>query len=269
MSEMHVPRFPRRPPRGSFEIFINSLRAFTLREIGSRYGSTRLGWLWGLVDPMMTIGFLLGLHGIVRGHNSHIYGADPMIFFIWGVTGFFMWQHACSACMGVCNSSRGLFNYRQIRPIDIMIVKALLEVAELGVAMLAFLLIFAYFGKTTTVEDGALLIVLFVMIFVTGFVFGFLFEVYSTAFPELRRIFSFILRPMLFISGLFFTIGSLSERAQAFFLWNPVLHLIDLIHGAVLPGYESPGSLGYVLLVDGVLLVIALAGYRRYMHELI
>jgi capsular polysaccharide transport system permease protein len=269
VEEFELPRFPPRPGRPSIVVFASALRAFLLREFKNRYLSTRLGFVWGLVDPMITVGFFLMMKVIVRGRNAPIYGSPALLFFSWGVTTFFMWQHAQRACTGVCDSSRGLFNFRQIKPIDIMIARALLECLELAAALAAFLCVFSYVGLQITVKDPAMLVVLFVVIFITGLSVGLLFEVYGTVYRELRKFFAFIMRPMMFISGLYFSMASLSQKALPYFWWNPVFHLVDLVHGCTLPAYESPASLAYVLGFDLVVLTTALASYRRYMHELL
>ena len=98
---------------------------------------------------------------------------------------------------------------------------------------------------------------------------GLIFEVYGTMINDLKRVFGLAMRPMMFISGLFFTIEMVPQSYQALLYWNPVLHGVDLVRDAVMYGYTSPASLYYMWAVILSLLFVGLSAYHRYQYRLI
>lgn len=268
-TEYQLPNFPRAAPRTSFRIFLTSLWAFMLREIKNRYSGFHLGYVWAILDPAIGVGFLVLMRGVIRGSHDPILSESPVIFFVWGVVPYFMFSHTVSASAGTFGGSRGLFNYRQIRPLDIVIAKGLIEWLLLGMTLLLFLAGWSWFGQPLHISEPLAVLFYLVLLLLLGLVLGFLFEIFSTVFPDLRRVFSLIMRPMMLLSGLFYTIDMIPQQWQPYLLWNPILHLVDLVRGAAMLNYESPGDVGYAVTCIGVIGIVALSAYRRYMHHLI
>lgn len=250
-------------------MFGRSLWAFLLRDFRNRYGAFRLGYFWAIMEPAVNVAIMVGIHALIRGSGHPIYGDSPIWFFTLGCVPFFMFSHAVSSATNTFNSSRGLFNYRQIRPVDIVIAKALIEFLLLGVTL--FLIYFGcnWFGIEVQIEDPLQFLGALLGLFWIALALGLCFEVYGTVFPELRRVFGFTLRPLFFLSGLFYTMGMVPDRYIHYLDWNPILHLIDLVRDAAMPGYDSPASGTYVALVTLGLTFIGLSAYRRYMHHLL
>jgi len=266
--EVEITHFRPLGKRSSLAIFSNSLKAFLLREVKDRFGKTRLGYFWAILDPALSVAFFVILHGMVRGNDKTIYGEAPLFFFTYGSIAYYMFMHTVSAQNGKLGASRGLFNYRQIRPIDVLLASAIIEFGLMVVVLGLFVLGCWLFSVPSAIDDVVGVFTACAGLFAFGFALGLAFEVHATVMPDLRRIFAVSMRPMFFISGLFFSIEMIPEKYQPWLLWNPVLHLVDLMRGAALGGYESPGSWGYVIVATTVVLFVALAGYRRHMSKL-
>jgi len=266
--EVEITHFRPLGNRSSLAIFSNSLKAFLLREIKDRFGRTRLGYFWAILDPMLSVVFFVAIHGLVRGNDKTIYGEAPLFFFTYSSIAYYMFMHTVSAQNGKLGASRGLFNYRQIRPIDVLLASAIIEFGLMVVVLGLFVLGCWLFGAPAVIDNIVGVIAASAGLLAFGFALGLAFEVHATVMPDLRRIFAVSMRPMFFISGLFFSIEMISDKYRAWLLWNPVLHLVDMMRGAALGGYESPGSWGYVIVATTAVLFIGLAGYRRHMSEL-
>jgi len=266
--DIELPSFPPPKQRSSLEIFRNSLWSFILREINSRFGSTRLGYFWGLLDPAMTVAVFVVLHALLRGNHKSIYGESPIAFFTYGCVAFFAFMHTLTAQSGKLNSSKGLFNYRQIRPIDVLLANALIEFGLMAIVFGLFVMFSALLGVPLRIENVAGMLLTGVGVFLLGFALGLCFEVGATIVPDLRRVFAMTMRPLFFLSGTFYTIEMIPLKYRIYLLWNPVLHLVDLMRGAAMTGYDSPGSWSYAAACTAVLLFIGLATYRRHMHHM-
>lgn len=254
--------------RSSLEIFRNSLWFFILREIKARFGATRLGYFWALLDPALAVAFFVLMHAVIRGHDQPIYGESAIFFFTYGSVVYFGFMHTVSAQAGKLGASRGLFNYRQIRPIDVLLANSLLEFGLMVAVFGVFILGAWVFGAPTQIHDVAQLLAVAALVLLLGTALGLCFEVNATVTPDLRRIFAVIMRPLFFLSGTFYSIEMIPLKYRDYLLWNPVLHLVDLAREACMPEYVSPASWGYVVVFTAVTLFVGLASYRRHMHSI-
>jgi capsular polysaccharide transport system permease protein len=264
-----LPIFPRPPHRSSLQIFCNSIWAFLLREIKLRFESSRLGYFWGILDPLAGTAMFVALRAVIRGHRTSIDDSDPIFFFMYGCVAFFTFNHIVAEQTNTINASRGLFNYRQVRPIDVLIAGSLIEWLLMAMVFGVFCAVFWLIGRPVPIEQPAILVFCFVLLGLLGFSAGLCFEVYATVYPDMRRVFALIHRPLFLISGSFFTINMVPQKYQALLLWNPILHIVDLSRDAGLPGYASPASFGYVMMCIVVFMFIGLTGYHRHMNRLI
>lgn len=260
---------PRRYGRSSWQVFLTSVNAFLLRELKVRYGRARLGYFWALVEPAATVSILVGLHTIVGGGGQTIYGESPVIFFVFGTVPYFLFSNALSGVQGVCLNQKGLFNYRQIKPIDIMLARAMIDGLMMTGVLLVFLLGWWWCGQEMPRMHLLELALSLLSLFVLGISLGLVFDVFGTVFPDVRRVLSILTRPLFFVSGAFFTMTMIPSSARWLLSLNPVLHGVDLARDAVMSGYTSPASWVYLWGSILVLQFIGFAAYRRYLHLLI
>lgn len=267
---MLIPALPaKKQGRSSLSVFLTSLRAFLLRELKNQFGRRRLGYFWALAEPAATVAIMTFIHAGIRGGHAQIYGASPVLFFVFGAVPYFLFAHCVNRAQGVCESQKGLFNYRQIKPIDIILARCIIEALMMTGVGLLFLLGWWWLGKPLYMDDPLLLVAALFSLFLLGLSLGLTFEVFGTVFNDLKRVFGIVMRPMFFVSGLFFSMEMVPYEYRHLLYWNPVLHAVDFARDSVLRGYTSPGSFVYVWSVTALLMFIGLAGYRRYLYRLI
>lgn len=275
MSDHEQPDNEWRPPspsggsRNSLQVFVTSLGAFVLRELKNQFGRSRLGYFWAIAEPAAVVAILTTLHAFVRGERALVYGESPVVFFVFGAVPYFLFMNVAQSAQGVCTGHKGLFNYRQIKPIDIILARGLIEAVMMAAVGALFLFGWWWMGFELKIDDPLELVVSLSALFLLGFGLGLCFEVFGTIFQDMKRIFGIVMRPMFFISGLFFTIDMIPVEYRGLLIWNPVLHAVDFTRDAVLVGYSSPGSVAYLVLSIGILLFVGLAAYRRYLFQLI
>lgn len=260
---------PRRLGRSSWEVFLTSVGAFLLREMKDQYGRKRIGYFWALAEPAATVAIMVALHGSLTGGGVPIYQESPVVFFVFGAVPYFLFSNSLAATQGVCASRKGLFNYRQIKPIDIMLARGMIDALMMLGVLLAFLSVWWWFDKPMPQMQLLELSLALSSLFVLGLSLGLVFEVFGTVFTDLRKIFSISTRPLFFVSGAFFSMEMLPGGVGNVLGVNPVLHAVDLARGAAMAGYDSPASWTYLWGWIMLLQFIGLAAYRRYLHELI
>lgn len=260
---------PRRTGRSSWSVFLSAMHAFLLREIRQQYGQARLGYLWAFIEPAATVLVLVFLHAVIRGGDENIYGESPVVFFVFGAVPFFMFFNVVNRSQTAFAGTRGLFNYRQVRPLDIVLARGVVEALTMLIVGMVFMLGWIMAVGPLAIVNPLLLLFSVMALVLLGLGLGLAFAVYGTVYPDLQRVFGIAMRPMFFVSGLFFTIEMIPQEHQSLLMWNPILHAVDFCRDAVLRGYDSPGSGYFLLLTILAVWFVGLAGYRRYLPRLI
>lgn len=267
--EVEIPRFPRLLPRRSWVIFRNTLRALFLREVGQRFGASRFGYPWAVAQPLLILLILVQVRTLLVPGDSELYGVSGAFFFLIGVVPYFLFQNAYNQAMGAIRSGRGVYNYRAVRPFDLVLVRCGIEGALMLLVMLVLMLGFWWFGIESDAQDPLGMLGACLLLFGMALGFGLIADISITRAEDSSRIFSLIERPLFFVSGVFFVVEDVPQPLRDWLLWNPILHAIDLARGAMLSQYDSPCSWTYAALWTLGLLLVALGQYRRYLYRLL
>lgn len=268
-----VPMPPRIPPvlgRSSWRIFLDSLHAFFLRELRSRYGTHRLGYVMAVAQPML---FMIGMRYVRRllsnSSSDDVHGVNVMFYLMIAMIPYFMFRQAFSRAMGATRDFRALFNYPQVRPIDALIVRVSIEFLIMICAFVLLYIGLVWFGSETEADAPVMYAFIVFLLYIFSLGLGLIVDVYVSINKELAKVFKMIERPFFFISGVFFTMEDVPGAVLPYLYWNPLLHAIDLARGAMLSDYTSPGSLLYFFLFSIILLFIGLALYKKRLREML
>lgn len=261
-------RPPTAPPRGHLRIFVDALIALFMREVRSRYGAFRGGYLWAVIQPLSFVVIMNESRALFGAGDQEIYGVSGQYFLLIGVLPYFMYQQSFHQAMGAMASFRGVFNYREVRPIDIILVRCAIEFLLLAFVLMLSIVGLDFFHKPVECEDPLAFLAAIGLLFVLTQGLGLIADVYGTRSDNLRRMFMLLDRPLFFISGVFFTIEVVPEGLREYLMWNPLLHAIDLGRDAMLSGYESPCSWLYLTLCSFGLFLFGLGAYRSNLHRL-
>lgn len=267
--DVEIPVFPRAPPRRPWAIVKTTLFALFLREVGLRYGASRFGYLWAIAQPLLMLLILTQARALLAGGDTGLYGVSGAYFFLIGVVPYFMFQHAYHQAMGAIASGRGVLNYREVRPLDLVLVRCGIEFIIMCLVMILTVLGFWWFDVLAEFDDPLSMFACVVLLFFLALGLGLIAEVAIMRNDDSRKIFGLIERPLFFISGVFFAVEAVPEPMRGWLMWNPLLHAIDLGRGAMLSGYESPCSWVYLCLWSFGLLFVGLAMYQRHLHRLV
>jgi capsular polysaccharide transport system permease protein len=110
----------------SLQIQLRVIGAVLMREIITRFGRDNLGVLWLFVEPMMfTVGVLL-----VWTFTRLASGRDlPIVMFcVTGYSSVLLWRNCVSRAATAIPPNFGLLYHRNVRPLDLILARALLEV---------------------------------------------------------------------------------------------------------------------------------------------
>ncbi len=215
--------------RSSFTIFKSVVWALFLREIQTRFGSQKLGYFWAIFDAMLMVLIFAGLKSSISENSMP--GVDFPVFLASGFLAFFLWRNILNKSMGAFDSNAALFNYIQVKPIDTIITRFLIEILVTTMATLVFLAIGLYFDFNISVKNFNMVILAVVWLALFAFSLGLFSAIMSTFYETYAKIINVITTPMLFISALMYTVDSLPPLLREIILYNPLVHFIEMIHG--------------------------------------
>ena len=214
------------------------IHALVLRETKSRYGEHKMGFLWAFVEPMLMVGVMVVMFSIIRHDRP---GGMPLVpYMATGFLPFMVFRDTMQQMVGAIVQNRSLLAFPQVTTFDVILAKALLEVAVLLVVFVVFIAVIALAGIEVRIERPLGVLGGLLMFALAGTGLGFILASLTPIVPATRQFASAVLgRPLFFTSGVFFTADSIPAPAREILLYNPLLHLSEFTRSAFFHEFET------------------------------
>lgn len=218
------------------------------------------------IQPLVTILFFLAIRSLVRiKFDSPILGLNSFLFLASGCIPYFLFRRtALFSLSGIRKSSqKTLLAFPQILPIDLFLAQAYLNLIVYGGLFLLITVAFSYFQWQWLFNQVAVIFLSFLLVAILAFALSIILFFLAFSFPILRQSIRLLFGRVLFwTSGLFFSSISLPSEVRQFFLYNPLLHAIELIRHSLNTSYPIPDiSLHYLVFSTALLVGIAFFTY--------
>ena len=226
--------------------------------------------MWILVEPVVHLVYLYLLFGFVL--QRLISGIDGGMFIPTGVLGFFMAQNTAMRSKDAITANMGLFTYRQVFPIDTVLVRAALEGLLLLTSALFLLTGLGLFGSGGIVPHDVLsVMVALTALWLSGLGLGLMMSVANELIPEVGKITDMLFRPLYFLSGIMYPISAIPPAYRDWLLVNPFVHGIETLRTGFFPQYHAVDgvSLSYLMGFALVTLCLGLALHVRFGGRLV
>ncbi len=255
--------------RTSTGITFSVWKALFLREAVSRLSAGRAAWLWLLLDPLIQIVFLLFIFTIIRMRT--VGGIETIVWLMVGMLAFLMFRRTATQAQNAVGSNQGLFTYRQVKPVDTVLVRAALEGF---LTILVAIILFGgaiLFGIGVVPEDPLFVLEAFFGLWLLGLGFGLMASVAGELIPELGKVIGFVMTPLYFASGVLIPIASVPQPYRDWLLLNPVAHGLDAARLGFSPYYHAVPELSitYLYIFSLVLIFFGLALHIRFATRLV
>src|SRR5215216_777475 len=99
------------------------IHALLLRETKTRFGANQLGYLWAFVQPSLWIGMFLVFDSLF-GRTAPP-GMSLVAFLTTGIVPFSLFRETTNRCVSAIEANKGLLFYPQVRPLDLVIARAI------------------------------------------------------------------------------------------------------------------------------------------------
>lgn len=247
--------------RSGLEVQQAAVKALFLREIKTRFGKYRLGYLWAILEPAAHLLILLTIFGFIM-HRTMPDISFP-VFLLNGIIPFFLFSNIAKRSLNAIEANQGLFNYRPVKPIDTIISRVLLETLIYAVVYFILMLLMVFVNELNAIKNIILLLSVWGCLVLLSSGIGMIFMVIGKIYPETEKFLPIILKPLYFVSCIMFPLHAIPADYWKYFLWNPIVHIVELSREAVVYGYVSEGvDIYYLGFVSLSLFFLGLALYR-------
>mgnify|MGYP003368142079 CR=1 FL=1 len=209
-----------------FPVFVQArvVWALILRETQTRFGDTRLGYVWALIEPIAHVAILSGLYKLLQ--RSAPVGTLET-FFITGIMPFFLFNHTASRLSRALSANFMLLRLPPVTALDVMAARAILQGVTWVVVFLILLIGLTLMGKGLWPAHPEVCALAALVTFFLGCGVGMINAVLNGLFKSWDRVYTALTRPLYLLSGIFYVVDYLPEQARRALSWNPLVHAIE------------------------------------------
>lgn len=244
--------------RTPWQVTLSVWKALFLREFMTRVTKDRLAWFWMLFEPIAIIGFMVGIRTYVMGRSSHIAGAEFVPWLLVGLIAFFLFRENMMRSIGTIEQSRKLFSYRQVKPIDPVVVSCFLEGWIKTFVFACFIAFGVLLGVELFPDDFPLALFAWVSLWLLGIGVCLVLSAVSALAREIGKITRILSLPLLLISGVIIPLNFVPHDILKWLLFNPIVHGLELLRVAFFESYQPVDGFSVLYLWGWILCVLAL-----------
>jgi capsular polysaccharide transport system permease protein len=255
--------------RSPLDITLSVWKALFLREAVNRLSRERTAWLWLLMEPVMHIVFLMFIFTVIR--LRVVGGIDTAVWIMVGLLAFFMFRRPAQQGINAVGANQALFTYRQVKPVDTVLVRACLEGFLMILVVVILLAGARLYGLAVVPADPLAVLEAFVALWLVALGFGLVASVAGELVPELGRFIGMTLRPLYFFSGVIFPLERIPQPYREWLMLNPVAHGLEATRLGFAPHYKAvpETSVAYMYGFAVVAIFLGLALHRRFATRLV
>jgi capsular polysaccharide transport system permease protein len=205
--------------------------ALMMREVMTRFGRYKLGYLWAFLEPVVHISVWFVIRILIRDRGGTA-DMSAWLFLGSGIMPFLMFMGMSGYVGGAFSANRGLLAFPPVKPMDTIISRFLLEATILIVVAVALFSGMVMFGVALWPDSLLTLIAAGGGMMLLGVGFGLCKAIGSAFFPVVNHFNLILTRTLYLTSGLMYDPEKLPPDLQYWISFNPCLHGIQLFrHG--------------------------------------
>lgn len=245
---MSVQLPPYRPikHRSGLKVMGAAFHALLMRELQTRFGGYRLGYLWAPLEIIFQVAIYLIIFGTIMARV--LPGMDYKLFLVAGLVPFRMMSTIATRSLGAVDANQGLLMYRSVRHIDVIIARAFLEVIIYFFTFVLLLGVLAFIGIPISFARLDVVLFCWITLFLFAFGLALIMMVIGHYGGEISKVIGLIFTILYFASGVIYSIHIIPEPYFSYLLYNPFIHNIELMRHALAPNYPAYHiDMGYFL----------------------
>lgn len=243
---------------------VRVIKALVLREMLTRFGDRKLGYVWVMVEPMIQVAIFVGIRYFLGLENVRDIHVVP--FLISGIIPYIYFRNVVTKVMRAVHSNRGLLVFAQIRFPDLFYARFILETGTYIIIFLIAMIASNIYIVDTDIHNVSGSILSFLLIGYCGFGVGLVSAAIIPVFASFQSYVTVALRILYFVSGILFAINSIPQEYHHIIAWNPVVHFIEIFRYNLLEGFHPISyfmSTTYILTLSTMLTILGFILVKR------
>ena len=193
-------------------------------------------YFWALAEPIVHVAILSWLY--IAMMRQPLAGLSITLFFLTGIVPYFVYDKTATRLAGSINANRALLHLALVKHVDVVLGRALLELATMLVVFLLLMIgMFAFEQLHNTLLQPLIIAQAILLLWLVGIGVGATNAVLNSLFKSWDIIFRMVTRPLWLLSGVFFMAERLPTQMREFMSYNPILHGVELFRSGIFPGY--------------------------------
>lgn len=211
--------------------------ALIMREALTRFGQSRIGYLWAVIEPAVFIGLFIALRSYVN--TTVPVGESVALFLMSGIVAARLVLGMAGRIGSSIRSNMQLLIYPLVQPLDMIEARCVLETLTAMVVMVLF------FGGLLLVADNAAIndfprfTEAAMAAMLLGCAIGSFNAVFGAIVPIWEKVWPILNLPLFLTSGAFFVPSTMPPTVVSIVQWNPVLHVVEWFRTAIYLDYRD------------------------------
>lgn len=236
--------------RKALAVEVRVISALVLREARTRFGKSRLGYTWALLEP---ISYVLSIAALfMMGGRSPSIGSSFAEFLLTGIVPFMAFRDTTNRLTGAISANRSLLMFPIVRNTDVIAGRASLEILTQAFLVMILFAGFAAVGLAGMPDDLLGFLKGFGALILLGLGVGTMSAVGSIVVPNWDALFGMVMRVLFFTSGAFFALDQMPTTIARYLAWNPVIHGVEWVRAGYFLSYKATHLDREYILVWGV-----------------
>jgi len=244
------------------------ISALMIRELVTRFGRENIGFLWMMAEPLLFAVLVGFVWRMIKGPEE--YGITIFAFVASGYIPLTFFRSSVNRSIRVFSVNGSLLYHRQIKVLDFIFVRTLIEAIGGMMAFVFIAVVFGAFGEFPLPQDlGALIFGWFLYCLFT-FSLCLVLAPLSEMSDVLEKLVPVTTYVMIPFSGTFNMTAWLTPEMQHVMYWSPFVHAMELMrHGIFGPAANAQWDIAVPLSASIVLILLGLTMCRRIRRTLV
>lgn len=237
--------------------------ALLMREVITRYGRKNLGFLWLFIEPLVMTLLISLMWSFIRADKFST--LNIIAFMITGYPLAMMWRNASNRTIGAISGNLSLLYHRNVRVLDTIITRVILEVSGATIAQILIMAIFILIGWIDAPRDTFYMVMAWILMAFFALGLGLIICSIAQKFEMFGKLWGTLSFLMLPLSGAFFFVHNLPAQAQQYAKWVPMINGTEMFRhgyfGDSVPTYEH---IGFLVVCDLAMILFGLIMVKNF-----
>lgn len=251
-----------------WHIQVRVIKSLIIRELSTRFGRENIGFLWMMVEPLLFPALVAVMWRLLRGPEEH--GISIIAFVITGYVPLTLFRHAVSRSAGVFTANSSLMYHRQIRLLDFILVRFLIEMIGSMMSYLFIASILIYAGFFPVPYDLGLFLIGWLLYCAFTFSGCLVLAPLSEMSDIIEKFLPVVTYVMIPFAGTFNQTSWLPPALREYMLWSPFVDTMEPMRYGVFGHQVDPYyNLTVPIVATMVCLMVGLLLCRHVRRQLV